>query len=88
MKQVVCEAHPARGSGGIRLRNFLKNDCPEINSGGFWAAKLTAPKFPSLAFKTTARFDFITFKILGGGTLAVEGGDPRAPPFNEGRHLY
>ncbi len=71
---------PCQGSGGMRPRNFLKNDCPEINCGGFLAAKLTAPKFPSLALKTTARFDTITFKILGGGNSCWGGEIPGRPP--------
>ncbi len=51
------EAHPTRGVWGHPPQKVLKNNCPEIQSGGFLAAKLTAPKFPSLVFKTTARFD-------------------------------
>ncbi len=42
--------------GGLRPQKFFENDCPEINSGGVLAAKLTAPKFPSLAYKTKAHF--------------------------------
>ncbi len=77
VKQVVREAHPTRGVLGHPPQKYLKNDCPEIQSGGFLAAKLTAPKFPSLAFKTTARFDTITFKILGGGGGEIPGRPPR-----------
>ncbi len=83
MKQVVREAHPTRGVWGHPPLKVLKNNCPEIQSGGFLAAKLTAPKFPSLAFKTTARFGTITFKILGGGggeRLLGGGGSQGAPP--------
>ncbi len=44
VKQVVREAHPTRGVWGHPPQKFLKNN---IQSGGFLAAKLTAPKFPS-----------------------------------------